>query len=124
MDMNDRISRRELLRGVFAGAFVSSIAGIIELARTVDSEVYAAEAVKLIDEQKDYSARALGFFHDGSKTKRTDAKERCGTCKQFKKVAVVDGVEVGKCSLLAKGLVKQTGWCRSYLKDETLYKKA
>ncbi|HVO92952.1 MAG TPA: high-potential iron-sulfur protein, partial [Terriglobales bacterium] len=80
---------------------------------------------KLIDEQKDFSARALGFHHDGGKNPdRKDAKQRCENCKQYKKVAVMDGVDVGKCSLLAKGLVKSTGWCRSYLKDEALYKKA
>ena len=89
------------------------------------SETNAAEAVKLIDEQKDFSARALGFHHDGGKNPdRKDPKQKCGTCKQYKKVTVVDGVDVGKCGLLAKGLVKETGWCRSYLKDEALYKKA
>jgi hypothetical protein len=63
----------------------------------------AAEAMKLIDEQKDFSARALGYAHDGKKTKRTDPKEHCGNCKQYKKTGVVDGAEVGKCSLPCQG---------------------
>jgi len=124
MDRNDKLSRREVLKRIVASTVVGGIAGVTGVVGSLCSEAQAAEAVKLIDEQKDYSARALGFFHDGSKTKRNDPKEKCGNCKQFKKAALVDGVEVGKCSLLAKGLVKSSGWCRSYLKDEALYKKS
>lgn len=124
MDDNTKMDRREVLKGLLAGAVVTGVAGVAAVVGDFGAEVSAAEAIKLIDEQKDFSAKALGFFHDGKKTKRTDAKESCGNCKQYKKTAVVDGVNVGKCSLLAKGLVKETGWCRSYVKDEVLYKKS
>jgi hypothetical protein len=124
MHANEKFTRRDVLKNVVAGAVAAGIAGFVGRTGFLPTEAKAAEALKLIDEQKDFSAKALGFHHDGGKTKRTDPKERCGTCKQFKKAGVVDGVDVGKCSLLAKGLVKSTGWCRSYLKDEALYKKA
>jgi hypothetical protein len=76
---------------------------VTSIACTLRAEAQASEKteLKLIDEQKDFSARALGFKHDGAKTERKDPKERCGNCKQFKKAGVVDGVDVGKCSLLA-----------------------
>lgn len=121
---NGKLHRRKVLKGLLAGAVATGVGGVAGAVGGLGFYANAAEAIKLIDEQKDYSAKALGFFHDGTKTKRKDPKERCGTCKQFKKTAVVDSVNVGKCSLLAKGLVKETGWCRSYVKDETLYKKS
>jgi len=122
MDPDEKFTRRDLLKTVITSALVAGVGGIAE---TLGSHVNAAEAIKLIDEQKDFSAKALGFHHEGGKNlDRKDPKERCGNCKQFKKVTVMNGVAVGKCSLLAKGLVKETGWCRSYLKDEVLYKKA
>jgi hypothetical protein len=124
MNEQNEFNRRAVIKTLVAGAVVSGLACVLSIVDGSYSRSNAADALKLIDEQKDFSARALGFAHDGGKTKRTDPKERCGTCKQFKKVAVLDGVDVGKCSLLAKGLVKSTGWCRSYLKDEALYKKA
>jgi hypothetical protein len=117
------MGRRQIIKALAAGAVVAGLDGIASVSGRFGLQADAAEALKLIDEQKDYSARALGFAHDGNKTKRTDPKERCGNCKQYKKTGVVDGVEVGKCSLLAKGLVKSTGWCRSYLKDPALYGK-
>jgi hypothetical protein len=124
MHANEKFTRRDALKTIVAGAVAAGITGFAGRVGFLVTKTNAAEALKLIDEQKDFSAKALGFSHDGSKTKRTDPKERCGTCKQFKKAAVLDGVDVGKCSLLAKGLVKSTGWCRSYVKDEVLYKKA
>lgn len=124
MNENGKLNRRKALKRLIAGAVSTSSAGIAGVIGGLGTQASAAEAIKLIDEQKDYSAKALGFFHDGAKTKRKDAKEKCGNCKQYKKTAVVDGVNAGKCSLLAKGLVKETGWCRSYVKDEALYRKS
>ena len=121
MDANHKLSRRDLIKGIVAGAVVGGIAGLVG---GLGIEAQAAEAFKLIDEQKDFSAKALGYFSDGTKTQRKDPREKCFNCKQYKKVGVVDKVEVGKCSLLAKGLVKETGWCRSYVKDEAIYKKS
>jgi hypothetical protein len=117
------MGRRQIIKALAAGAVVTGLNGLASGGKYLGLEADAAEPVKLIDEQKDYSARALGFAHDGNKTKRTDPKEKCSNCKQYKKASVVDGAEVGKCSLLAKGLVKSTGWCRSYLKDPALYGK-
>ncbi|HTN71607.1 MAG TPA: high-potential iron-sulfur protein, partial [Methylomirabilota bacterium] len=114
MDLKEKLTRRDVLKSIVAGAVVTGIAGVAEVVGNLASEGNAAEALKLIDEQKDFSAKALGFHHEGGKNPdRKDPKERCGNCKQFKKVSVMDGVAVGKCSLLAKGLVKETGWCRS-----------
>jgi hypothetical protein len=121
MNAGEILNRRGVLKRIVVGAMV---AGMDRVAGVLDSQARAAEAPKLIDEQKDFSARALGFHHDGAKSPdRKDPKEHCGNCKQFKKAGVVDGVDVGKCSLLAKGLVKSTGWCKSYLKDPALYGK-
>jgi hypothetical protein len=123
MERKESLNRRALIKSLMAGAIVAGLSGVESIGNRLVSEADAAEAIKLIDEQKDFSAKALGFAHDGSKTKRTDPKEHCGNCKQYKKTGMVDGAEVGKCSLLAKGLVKSTGWCRSYLKDPALYGK-
>jgi hypothetical protein len=123
MKLDDSMGRRQIIKALAAGAVVAGLDGVAGLSSRFGLQADAAEALKLIDEQKDYSARALGFAHDGTKTKRTDPKEKCSNCKQYKKTGAVDGAEVGKCSLLAKGLVKHSGWCRSYVKDPTLYGK-
>jgi hypothetical protein len=123
MEPTELAGRRHIIKTLLAGAVDTGLNALASGGKYLGLQANAAEPVKLIDEQKDYSAKALGFAHDGSKTKRTDPKENCGNCKQYKKASVVDGVEAGKCSLLAKGLVKSTGWCRSYLKDPVLYGK-
>jgi hypothetical protein len=123
MKLEDSLGRRQIVRVLAAGAVAAGLNGTASVSRYLGLEAGAAEAIKLIDEQKDYSARALGFKHDGAQTQRKDPKENCGNCKQYKKTSVVGGAEVGKCSLLAKGLVKSTGWCKSYLKDPALYGK-
>jgi hypothetical protein len=125
MNADETLNRRGVLKRIVVGAMVAGMDRVAGVATLLDSQANAAEALKLIDEQKDFSARALGFHHDGAKSPdRKDPKERCGNCKQFKKAGVVDGVDVGKCSLLAKGVVKSTGWCKSYLKDPALYSKS
>ena len=126
MHWNEQYTRRNLIRALLVGAVTVGLRSVASLARNMGSDAEAAEKVdlKLIDEQKDFSAKALGFFHDGNKTARKDPREHCSNCKQYKKVGVVDGIDVGKCSLLAKGLVKSTGWCKSYLKDPALYSKS
>ena len=116
MNADQTLNRRGVLKRIVVGAMVAGMDRFAGVPILLDSQADAAEALKLIDEQKDYSARALGFKHDGAQTQRKDPKERCDNCKQYKKVGVVDGVAVGKCSLLAKGLVKSTGWCKSYRK--------
>jgi hypothetical protein len=125
MDAKGTLYRRDVLKRIVVGAMVAGMDRVAGMAVSLDSQARAAESLKLIDEQKDFSARALGFHHDGAKSPdRKDPKEHCGNCKQFKKAGVVDGVDVGKCSLLAKGLVKSTGWCKQYLKDPALYSKS
>ena len=126
MNSDKKYARREVIKTLLTGAVTTGLGSVARMAGNLGSEAQAAEKVdlKLIDEQKDFSAKALGFFHEGSKTARKDPREHCSNCKQYKKVGVVDGVDVGKCSLLAKGLVKSTGWCKSYLKDPALYSKS
>ena len=126
MNSDKKYARREVIKTLLAGVITTGLGTVVRMAGNLGSEAQAAEKVdlKLIDEQKDFSAKALGFFHDGNKTARKDPRERCSNCKQYKKVGMVDGAEVGKCSLLAKGLVKSTGWCKSYLKDPALYSKS
>ena len=61
MDVKHKLSRRDVIKGTVASAVVGGIAG---LAGWLGIEAKAAEAVKLIDERKISSARALGFLHD------------------------------------------------------------
>jgi hypothetical protein len=124
MNADETINRRGVLKCIVVGAMVAGVDRVWGVANLLDTRANAAEALKLIDEQKDFSARALGFKHDGTQTQRKDPKERCDNCKQYKKVGVVVDVALGKCSLLTKGLVKSTGWCKSYLKDPALYSKS
>ena len=121
-DQNLNSGRRDLIKRLLLGILATGLGTLP--CRFNPTANAAAAALKLIDEQKDISAKALGYRHDGSKTQRKDPKEHCGTCKQYEKFGVINGEEVGKCSLLAKGLVKEEGWCRSYLKDEVLYKQS
>lgn len=115
-----RSNRRRVLKALLAGVLLAS-----SIVRDLFAQApaKAAAVLKLIDERKDYSAKAIGYRHDGAKTTRKDPKEHCGTCKQYKKVGLIDREEVGSCSLLKNGLVKEEGWCRSYLKDEALYRQ-
>ena len=74
MNSDKKYARREVIKNVLAGVFTIGLGPVVRIAGNLGSEALAAEKVelKLIDEQKDFSAKALGFFHDGNKTARKD----------------------------------------------------
>ena len=65
MNSDKKYARREVIKNVLAEVFTIGLGPVVRMVENLGSEALAAEKVelKLIDEQKDFSAKALGFFH-------------------------------------------------------------
>ena len=65
MHSDKKYTRRDVIRTLLAGAVTIGLESVARLVGNLGSDALAAEKVelKLIDEQKDFSAKALGFFH-------------------------------------------------------------
>jgi hypothetical protein len=87
----------------------------------------AAGALKLVDPATDPLAKALGYIHDAKAAAKTDRKDKvigakthkgdsqlCSNCALYAKTGNIGADEVGKCTMIASGVVKANGWCKSW----------
>lgn len=122
--MDRKICRRELIKlgtnlcGIFTASSVfSNVASAL-------GETPAKKPLKIIDPEKNITAKSLRYTHDGAKnTLRKVDYALCGNCQLYKKKDSVDGVDVGSCQMIPGGYVKASGWCTSYVRDPKAFKK-
>jgi len=114
--MTNNTSRRNFLKNA---ALVAG--GIPILSRILVDDSYAQAAAVALDE-KNPTALALGYLHDGSKVDaakfpKHQAKQLCSNCMFYnnggQKIEGQAG-DWGKCTLFAQGLVNANGWCNSW----------
>lgn len=119
MSQFEKTSRRSFVKGAFGMASVL-ITGISLFSKQVFGEAATPKpkVLKLMDEEKNKTAKSLKFMHDGSKSPdRKNAAANCGNCQMYRKKGEVEGVEVGQCNMIPGGYVKITGWCTSWARD-------
>lgn len=119
MNQFEKTSRRSFVKGMLGVASVL-VTGVSMLSKQVFGETAAPQpkALKLIDEQKNTTAKTMKFMHDASKNPaRKNEAANCGNCQMYKKQGEVDGVEVGRCNMIPGGYVKVTGWCTTWVRD-------
>lgn len=125
--MNDsKMDRRELIKkGVtLAGVVIGGGALLNPILALGEATPPPKKVFKLIDEQKNVTAKSLKFTHDGAKNPaRKVDYANCGNCQMYRPKGEVDGVEVGSCNMLGGGYVKVTGWCTSWARDPKKLKK-
>jgi hypothetical protein len=117
------LSRRELLRNGL-GMLVAAPVGLSAI--TALAQAPKAGALTLVDPTKDPLSKALGYVHNaadakaerkdkaiGGKTHKADT-QLCSNCALYVKTGAIEGAEVGKCTMIAAGMVKAGGWCKSW----------
>ena len=116
-------TRRAVIGQALTATAVVPAAWILGSQVGFSEETAKAAELKLIAET-DPVASALKYKHDASKAKERNKermgiaadKQNCANCMLYTKKGEIDGKEVGKCTMLAAGMVTATGWCNSWSK--------
>lgn len=78
---------------------------------------FAFGATPVLVKEDETLPKALKYVHDASKAKdRKDLKAICKNCSFYKPEGKLGSDDIGKCQLFAKGVVKASGWCTSWVK--------
>ena len=97
------MNRREFIKTGLASAVVLPVAGAL-----LHAGIASAEAEKLISEMPEVAPMVTALQYVNETTK---PDQDCEGCQLY--TAGADGT--GKCQLFAKGLVKGSGWCASWV---------
>lgn len=122
----DKMNRRSFF------STMAKLTGVAVIAPTVLSSIFTSEAhaqkkrgaapaaggakasAPMVD-PNDPVAKAVKYIEDHTKTAEAKGND-CTTCSFYKKTDVVDGKEVGTCTIFAGKLVYGKAWCASWNK--------
>ena len=117
------MNRRTLLTNLAVAAPAAALLGAsLKSALAEGGAAGAAKPELKLVPDSDPTAKALKYVHDGAKATRPDkagvaGKDQvCKGCQFYTKTGELEGKEVGKCLMIAGGMVASQGWCVSWTK--------